>query len=252
MTVNLRDLTSYLDEYLGVADISDSPQALNGLQVENGGTVTRMVATVDVCRATIDRAVEIGADCMLVHHGLFWGGLQPLVAHHGQRVRTLIKHDIALYSAHLPLDLHPEVGNNVVLARALRLSNLERFGEYEGETIGYAGTLAASRDQLVQRIREVLRVEPKVISTGPESVKRVGVVSGGAGKLITQAAQAGLDTYVTGEGSHHTYFEAEETGVNLVYAGHYATETVGVKALAGHLEEQFGLPWEFIDHPTGL
>ena len=167
-------------------------------------------------------------------------------------MRTLIKHDIALYSAHLPLDLHPEVGNNAVLARALGLGDIERFGEYEGQTIGFAGTMVASRDELVQRIRKLLRVEPRVIATGPESVNRVGVVSGGAGKLITQAADAGLDTYVTGEGSHHTYFDAEEAGVNLIYAGHYATETVGVKALAGHLEERFGLPWEFIDHPTGL
>jgi dinuclear metal center YbgI/SA1388 family protein len=252
MTVSLKDLTSYLDDYLGIADVHDSPEALNGLQVENAGNVARVGVAVDVCRTTIERAVEIGADLMLVHHGLFWGGLQPLIAQHGRRVRTLIKHDIAVYSAHLPLDLHPEVGNNAVLARALGLGDIERFGEYEGQTIGFAGTMVASRDELVQRIRDLLRVEPRVIATGPESVNRVGVVSGGAGKLITQAADAGLDTYVTGEGSHHTYFDAEEAGVNLIYAGHYATETVGVKALASHLEERFGLPWEFIDHPTGL
>jgi len=252
MTLNLKDITTYLDDYLGIADVNDSPQALNGLQVENTGNVSRVAVAVDVCRTTIDRAVEMGADFMVVHHGLFWGGLQPLVAYHGLRVRTLIKHDIALYSAHLPLDLHPEVGNNAVLARELRLEDIERFGEYEGQTIGYSGTLAASRDELAARIREVLGVDPKVIATGPETVHRVGIVSGGAGKLITQVAEAGLDTYVTGEGGHHTYFDAEEARVNLIYAGHYATETVGVKALAHHLEDRFGIPWEFIDHPTGL
>jgi dinuclear metal center YbgI/SA1388 family protein len=167
-------------------------------------------------------------------------------------VRTLIKHDIALYSAHLPLDLHPEVGNNAVLAHALSLDDIEPFGEYEGQTIGFSGTLVASREELTQRVREVLGIDPRVIATGPERITRVGVVSGGAGKLITQAAEAGLDTFVTGEGTHHTYFDAEEAGVNLIYAGHYATETVGVKALAQHLKDRFGLPWEFIDHPTGM
>jgi dinuclear metal center YbgI/SA1388 family protein len=252
MTLNLKDVTTYLDDYLAIADVDDSPQALNGLQVENTGKVTRVAATVDVCRTTINRAVEMGADFMVVHHGLFWGGLQPLVAQHGHRVRTLIEHDIALYSAHLPLDLHAEVGNNAVLARALCLEDIEPFGDYEGQTIGCAGKLVASRDELAERIREVLGGDPKVIATGPETVRRVGIVSGGAGKLITQVAGAGLDTYVTGEGSHHNYFDAEEAGVNLIYAGHYATETVGVKALAHHLEDQFGLPWNFIDHPTGL
>jgi dinuclear metal center YbgI/SA1388 family protein len=252
MTVNLKDVTAYLDEYLGIADVHDSPQALNGLQVENTGKVTRVAVAVDVCRTTIDRAVEMAADFMVVHHGLFWGGLQPLVAQHGHRVRTLIKHDIALYSAHLPLDLHPEVGNNAVLARALGLDDIEPFGEYEGQTIGFSGTLVVSRAEFAGRIRAVLGFDPKVIATGPETVNRVGIVSGGAGKLITQVAEAGLDTYVTGEGSHHTYFDAEEAGVNLIYAGHYATETVGVKALAHHMERRFGLPWEFIDHPTGL
>jgi dinuclear metal center YbgI/SA1388 family protein len=252
MTVSLKNVTTYLDDYLGIADVHDSPQALNGLQVENTGKVTRVAVAVDVCRATIDHAVEMGADLMVVHHGLFWGGLQPLVAQHGHRVRTLIKHDIALYSAHLPLDLHPEVGNNAVLARELRLEDIERFGEYEGQTIGFSGTLVVSRNEFVGRIRAVLGVDPKVIATGPETVNRVGIVSGGAGKLIKQVAEAGLDTYVTGEGGHHTYFDAEETSVNLIYAGHYATETVGVKALAHHMEDRFGLPWEFIDHPTGL
>ncbi len=252
MTIALSDLTCYLDDYLRVREIHDSPQAMNGLQVENAGTITRIAAAVDACQATIARAAALTADFLLVHHGLFWGGLQPLTARHGRRVRLLIEHDIALYSAHLPLDLHPEVGNNAVLARALGVENAEAFGDYEGETIGFAGTVATSREDLVRRLRELLGIEPYVIAMGPESVRRVGVVSGGAGKLVVQAAEAGLDTYITGEGSHHTYFDAEEAGVNLIYAGHYATETVGVKALARHLGERFALPWEFIDHPTGL
>ena len=250
--MKLSELTSYLDGYLRVAEVEDDPGALNGLQVENSGSVTKLVAAVDACQATIDAAADRGADLMLVHHGLFWGPTQPLTGRHGRRLRKLVQHDIALYSAHLPLDLHPEVGNNAVLARMLGLSDREAFGEYLGQSIGVAGTSEMSRDQLVQRIEEALGVSPHVIPAGPRSSHRVGVVSGGAGKMIGQAAAAGLDTFITGEGQHHSHFDAEEWGVNVVFAGHYATETVGVKALAEHLEERFGLSWEFVDHPTGL
>jgi dinuclear metal center YbgI/SA1388 family protein len=252
VTVDLSALVSYLDDYLRIGDVNDSPQALNGLQVANGGTVERLAATVDACRATIERAAEQHADFLLVHHGLFWSGLQPLTGPYGERVRSLIRHDIALYAAHLPLDVHPDVGNNAVLARMLGLEDQRWFGQYEGQPIGIAGTAAMPRDELAERIGEMLGTEPQVIATGPERVRRIGVVTGGGGKLVAQAAAAGIDTYVTGEGPHHAYFDAEELGVNLILAGHYATETVGVKALAEHLAQRFGLPWEFIDHPTGL
>ncbi len=252
LAMKLSEITTYLDEYLRVAEVQDDPGALNGLQVENGGSVGKLVAAVDACQATIDAAAERGADLMLVHHGLFWGPTQPLTGRHGRRLRKLVQHDIALYSGHLPLDLHPEVGNNAVLARMLGLEGVEPFGEYLGQTIGCAGFSKLSRDALVERIGDSLGGAPHVIPGGSEAAGRVGVVSGGAGKLIVQAAEAGLDTFVTGEGAHHSHFDAEEFGVNVIFAGHYATETVGVKALAAHLEERFGLPWEFVDHPTGL
>lgn len=250
--VDLQHLASYLDSYLRIEDIDDHPHALNGLQVESGGTVSKIAAAVDVCRATIERAIAVDADFMLVHHGIFWGGLQPLTGHHGYRVRSLVQHGVALYAAHLPLDLHPEVGNNVILARMLGLEAVVEFGEYEGQVIGRAGTVSVAREEFVERISSSLGSVPRVIAAGPDQVRRVGVVSGGGSRLIAQAADAGLDTFVTGEGSHHTYFEAEEAGLNLIYAGHYATETVGVKALAEHLASRFGLSWEFLDHPTGL
>ena len=250
--MNLDELTSYLDGYLRVHEVGDNPKALNGLQVANGGTVRCVAAAVDVCQVTIEQATVAEADLLLVHHGLFWGGLQPLIGHHGQRVRTLIQHDVALYAAHLPLDLHPEVGNNAVLARALGLENWEWFGEYHGQPIGLAGTLSTSRDDLVERVRQYLGVSPHVIPTGPESVTRVGIITGGGGSLIGQAVAAGVDTFVSGEGAHHTYFDAEESAINVIYAGHYATETVGVKALAAHVAQRFGLRSIFLDHPTGL
>lgn len=252
MAVNLDELTSYLDGYLRVHEVGDSPQALNGLQVANRGTVTSVAAAVDVCQATIAQAATIDADLLLVHHGLFWGGLQPLVGRHGRRVRALMQHDIALYASHLPLDLHPEVGNNAVFGRALGLQDSSWFGDYHGQPIGLAGTLSTSRDDLVERVERYLGVSAHVIATGPASVTRVGIITGGGGSLIAQAVAAGVDTFVSGEGAHHTYFDAEESAINVIYAGHYATETIGVKALGEHVAQRFGIDWTFLDHPTGL
>lgn len=252
MPQSTRDLAEYLDGYLRVQEVEDSPKALNGLQVENDGALARLAFAVDACQVTIDRAVQLGASLLLVHHGLFWGGLEPLVGRHGKRVRTLMRHNLALYSAHLPLDLHPDVGNNAVLARHLDLADTEFFGDYLGQRLGVAGTVRTTRAGLVDRVRHVLGVEPHVIAAGPDGVRRVGIISGGGGAMIGDAVRARVDTYLTGEGTHHTHFDAEEWGINVIYAGHYATETVGVRALADHLEQRFGLPCHFIDHPTGL
>lgn len=252
MAVPLSHITDYLDQYLRIREVPDEDQALNGLQVENGGSVTRIGAAVDACQATIDAAAERGIDLLLVHHGLFWGGLQPITGRHARRIRRLLDADIAVYAAHIPLDCHPDVGNNVVLGRQLGLEDTTWFGDYRGVAIGVAGILDTSLRELVNRIRTTLNVEPHTIASGPERVSRVGIITGGAGNMIRSARDAGLDTFITGEGAHYTHFDAEEWGLNVVYAGHYATETVGVKALASHLEERFGLRWEFLDHPTGL
>jgi len=250
--MQLTELVSYLDSYLDVRSVPDAPHALNGLQVERSAAVTRIAAAVDLCDATIALAATAGANFLLVHHGLFWGGLQPLVGAQYRRVARLIRHDIALYSAHLPLDRHPEVGNNAVLARALAVAPRGEFGEEYGKPIGVWGELTVGRAALLERVGALLGVVPRLLAFGPEQVRRVGIVTGAGGSLIPQAAAAGLDTYITGEGPHHTFFDAEELGVNVIFAGHYATETVGVKALAEHLSAKFHLPWTFLDHPTGL
>ncbi len=250
--MQLEQLASYLDGYLLVREVSDAPHALNGLQVENAGEVTRVAAAVDLCRATVGLAAAQGADLLLVHHGLFWGGLRPLTGPAYARVADLIRHNIALYSAHLPLDRHPEVGNNAVLARALEVSPRGEFGEDYGAAIGVWGELDLPREALAARLGALLAIVPRVLAFGPERVRRVGIVTGAGGSFIPQAAAAGLDTYITGEGPHHTFFDAEELGINVIYAGHYATETVGVKALAEHVSAKFQLPWAFLDHPTGL
>src|SRR5437773_10163664 len=197
-------------------------------------------------------AAEQGADFLLVHHGLFWRGLEPLAGRAYRRVAGLIANDIALYSAHLPLDLHPEVGNNAVLARQLGVSLRGEFGEEYGVRIGRWGEIDVSRHVLERRLATLMGSAPRLMAFGPERVQRVGIVTGAAGARIAQAAGAGLGTFVTGEGPHHTFFDAAELKMNVTYAGHYATETVGVKALAEHLHARFHLPWTFLDHPTGL
>src|SRR5690242_12769202 len=250
--MQLGELVTYLDAYLRIAEVPDAPHALNGLQVAKTGDIARLAGAVDLCEATVRMAVEHRSDLLLVHHGLFWGGLKPLTGPLYRRVAGLVQNNVALYSAHLPLDLHPDVGNNAVLARQLGVTLRGGFGTEYGVPIGVWGEVNTSREVLQQQVAALLGATPRVLPFGPERVRRVGIVTGGAGSMIGQARTAGLDTYITGEGPHHTFFDAEELGVNVFYAGHYATETVGVKALAAHLEERFDLPWTFLDHPTGL
>ena len=257
--VPLVEVVAYLDLYLRTREVPDEVNALNGLQVENTGGVSRLVAAVDASQQTIDGlATGQPGSLLLVHHGMFWDGHQPISGRRYRKVRALIARDAALYAAHIPLDIHPEVGNNAVLARKLGLTATDWFGVHKGITIGVAGTPPLElnrRDALAPALAGILGLAPEVIRVipgGPETVRRIGVITGGAGSAIGQAHSAGCDTYITGEGAAHTFFDATELGVNVVYAGHYATETVGVQALAQHLGERFELPWEFHDHPTGM
>lgn len=250
--VALSLLREHLDRYLKLDEVPDYPNALNGLQVESSRPVRRIAVAVDAVQATIDRAVEDGADLLIVHHGLFWDGNARLTERRYRRVKRLLEADLAVYSAHLPLDVHPEVGNNAVLARALGIEVDGTVGEYRGYPIGVSGRLEIRREALVARLDELLGARVRLVAGGPERTARVGVITGGAASEIDAARAAGIDTFITGEGAHHNYFDAEEGGVNLLLGGHYATETWGVRALGRHLEEEFGLPWTFIDHPTGL
>jgi dinuclear metal center YbgI/SA1388 family protein len=250
--MDIHELTAYLDQYLQIADIPDYPTALNGLQVQNSGTVSRLAATVDASEASIREAVKRGCDVMLVHHGLFWDGSQPVTQRRYRRLKQLITNDVAVYSAHLPLDVHGTVGNNVQLANALGIKLQGTFGKYQNIELGVWGVLNVTRETLAARLDDLLGVRVRMLAGGSEKLTRVGVITGGAGSMINEAAKAQLDAFVTGEGAHHTYFDAMESGINVYYGGHYATETFGVKALAAHLQEKFGIPWEFIDLPTGL
>jgi dinuclear metal center YbgI/SA1388 family protein len=251
-TVSLATLVRHCDQLLRTQDVVDYEGAANGLQVENNGRVTRLAAAVDASLATVRMAAESGADLLLVHHGLFWGATHPWTGKRRELLRLLLDHNLAVYSSHLPLDLHPKLGNNACLSAALRLKNLRPFFLCKGQRIGLAGSARLDRSRLAARLARIVGAEPKLIPGGPSGCRRIGVVTGGAGAEMKLAAEEGLDTFITGEGPHWTFALAEELGLNVFYAGHYATETFGVKALAGHLSQRFKLPWSFLDHPTGL
>jgi dinuclear metal center YbgI/SA1388 family protein len=249
---SLGEVVGYLDGYLRTAEVQDAPAALNGLQVENSGRVTRVAAAVDASARTVREAARQGCDLLLVHHGLFWDGNVPVTGRRYRRLQLLLEHDIAVYASHLPLDVHAELGNNVLLARALGIEVEGTFGSHMGMEIGVRGRLRLKREALAARLDDVLGCRIHMMPYGPEVVEHAGVITGGGGSMIGAAAAAGLDAFITGEGAHHTHFDAEEGGINVFYGGHYATETWGVRALAEHVALRYDLEWHFIDHPTGL
>ncbi len=251
-TTSLSQLVQYTDRHLRIGEIDDYPGAVNGLQVENDGTVHRIAAAVDASLATVNKAIDADADLLLVHHGLFWSPTIPWTGKKYELLRLLLDNNLAVYSAHLPLDMHPTLGNNALLSKAIGLKNLKPFFTMKGQTLGLRSTVTVKRDVLVQRLEKAVGGPVTVIPGGPATCKAIGVVTGGAGAEVAIAAKEGVDTFITGEGPHWTYALAEELGVNILYAGHYATETFGVRALAEHLAKKFRVGWTFIDHPTGL
>lgn len=248
----LSHIVRYCDGLLRTAAVEDYEGAVNGLQVENSGTVTRMAAAVDASLATVKLAIREQADLLLVHHGLFWSARQPWTGRNYELLRLLAGSNLAVYSSHLPLDLHPRLGNNARLCAALGFRNLKPFFHERNQFLGFQTRTRIARGDLAARLGRVLNVEVRVLPGGPALCQRIGVVTGGAGSQLKQAASEGVDTFVTGEGPHWTFALAQELGLNALYGGHYATETFGVKALAAELSRKFGVPWSFLDHPTGL
>ena len=248
----LAAIVRYCDQLLRTTKVQDYDRAANGLQVENRGSVTRIAAAVDASLATVRLAAAAKADLLLVHHGLFWGPAHPWTGKRHELMRCLLDHNLAVYSSHLPLDAHPRLGNNAQLCAALGLKKLRPFFESHGLCIGFQAKTNISRADLARRLQHATGAKPRLIPGGPQICRRVGVVSGGAGDDLKRAAEEGVDTFITGEGPHWTYALAEDLGLNVLYGGHYATETFGVKALAAHLSARFKVPWVFLDHPTGL
>jgi dinuclear metal center YbgI/SA1388 family protein len=250
--VTVGQLVDYCRDLLRVGVIEDWPNALNGLQIENSGDVTKIGAAVDVSARTIDTAIEREIDLLIVHHGLFWPGLQPITGSRRRMLERAFEHNVALYSVHLPLDVHSVLGNNAQLAVALGFENTEPFFEQKGQCVGLKVKTQVSRAELARKLEHSLGAPVKLFAAGPEQTQTIALITGGAGSDIYAVAQEGIDTFITGEAPHWAAVAAEELGINLLLGGHYATETFGVKALAAHLSDRFNLPWEFIDCPTGL
>jgi dinuclear metal center YbgI/SA1388 family protein len=249
---SLSDIVGYTDNFLRIREIGDWDNALNGLQIENSGRVTRLGASVDVSTRVLSEATKKNVDLLIVHHGLFWPGLQPVTSGLRRQLQLAFENDIALYSAHLPLDVHPKIGNNAVLATAVGLKSPQPFLQEKGQAVGLKARASMPRSELLRRLRKALNGPVKIFDSGPKQTRVIGVVTGAAGSEIYRVAQEDADTFITGEAPHWAAVAAEELGINLLLGGHYATEVFGVKALASHLSKRFRIPWEFIDCPTGL
>jgi dinuclear metal center YbgI/SA1388 family protein len=249
---SLNEIVSYLDLELKTASITDYPGALNGLQLANGGQVERIVAAVDASLPVIEAAAMGGPGLLIVHHGMFWQGAQPVTGAFYRKLKTAMDAGLAIYSSHLPLDVHPEFGNNILLAQAIGLQNLRPFLENKGLMAGVRGDWPGERNDLVEALQTLLGGPVHLCPAGSERLLKVGIITGGAGSEVAKVAAHGVDSFITGEGPHWSYSLAEELEVNLFYGGHYATETFGVKAIARASAEKFKLQWEFVSHPTGL
>lgn len=256
--VALREVAAFLDRELRTSEVPDYEQALNGLQLANSGTVTRIAAAVDFSARTVAGAVAQGADLLVVHHGMFWGGAQRLVGITYDRLRAAIEANLAVYASHLPLDVHPVLGNNVLLAGALDLKPDATFGRYRDIHVGVAGPADILTRDLMTRLRAISAQHDTALVTthitDGRRTRRWAIVtgSGASSSTLAEARDAGIDTLIVGEGPHHTAVEAGDLGITIAYAGHYATETFGVRAAAATASERFGVPWSFVDAPTGL
>lgn len=246
MPVALSDLVAYCNDRLSVPGFPDFPGALNGLQVANGGTVSRIGAAVDAGLEPFTMAKAAGVDFLLVHHGMFWNAPKPLTGAMREKVKLLLDSNIALYSAHLPLDAHPDIGNNALLARELDLKPVRTFFPFEGHDLGVIAKHAGTRTELKAKLAGLFPSGITALEFGGESPAEVAVITGGGYGVGGELAAAGVDTFVTGELKQHWFNRAQEERLNVYACGHYATETFGVRALATELSAKFGIPWEFL------
>jgi dinuclear metal center YbgI/SA1388 family protein len=254
----LAEVADYLDALLSVPGFPDFPNAVNGVEVETPADITAIATAVDARERTIAGAAAAGAKLLLVHHGLFWGGVQAVRGPLYRRLRAAFAADVGVYAAHLPLDAHPEFGNNPLLARALELAPSEGFARFEGIDVGVAGTADVATAELIARAtafsaRFATAVRHTPLAAGRRTRRWAICTGAGADSdTLREAADRGIDTLIVGEGPHWSAIDAEELGIVLIYAGHYATEVLGVRALGEHVAERFGIPCTFLDAPTGL
>jgi dinuclear metal center YbgI/SA1388 family protein len=253
--MQLDEFDRYCRELLRIDEYDSIDASRNGLQVERRpGTIRKAAFAVDACMQSFEQAAVLGADLLFVHHGIFWGRDFPLTGAMYRRVRFLIEHDIALYAVHLPLDAHDETGNNIGMARELELGDLQPFGGYKGKTIGFRGILPRKAD--INGVLGALGMSPDecnaILPFGKAENMSVGIISGGSSRDVAQAIDAGLDLYISGEADHTIYHLAQENRINVIAAGHYASETWGVRGMAERIAGETGIETVFIDIPTGL
>jgi dinuclear metal center YbgI/SA1388 family protein len=254
--MTIRDFDVWCKAFLEIDALASIDDSVNGIQVGGGGDsiLGKVAFAVDASHESIRRAAEAGAQLLFVHHGLFWGGKVRVVGNLRGRLKLLLDADLALYACHLPLDRHPEVGNNACIARALGLEDLEPFARYHGVTIGCKGVFSrpVSLDDALARLGPAASGPRCIVPSGPAAIRSAGIVSGGGAMEALQALSEGLDLYITGEPSHSVYNDLVEGRMHFAALGHYATETFGVKAVAERLALEKGIETLFIDLPTGL
>lgn len=255
VTMKIEVLTEYIRTRLNLDEFSSVDVSMNGLQVGRPGKdVHRIVCAVDASLATFEKAVEMKADAIFVHHGLYWGKPIPVTSMHYHRIATLVGNDIALLAAHLPLDAHPTLGNNATMASILQLKEVEPFGMYHGVNIGYKGILPnpLGADEIAAKLGLGPETGLHILRFGKEKISSLGIVSGGAANEVQEAITLGLDAYVTGEPSHTMHSYCQESKITMICGGHYATEIFGVQQMATYFTQELGLEASFIALPTAL
>lgn len=256
--VHLDTLVRYLDGELRTSEVPDAEAALNGLQLANGGEVSRVAAAVDFSAETVAGAIRERANLLIVHHGMYWRGRQRLVGIAYERLKSAIAAGVAVYSSHIPLDLHPLFGNNVLLAKELQLEADGTFGRYRGVDIGVSGASDVPTAELARRVRDFSALYKTTAVHTPLAqsarTRRWAIITGAGADADTldEARERGVDTLIVGEGPHHSAVQAIEQGITVIYGGHYATETLGVRAISEHVGTRFDIPAVFVDVPTGL
>ena len=248
----LNNIVEFLETELRTKEVRDYPGAMNGLQLENDGSVSRIVSAVDASLAVVTEAARVPGTLLLVHHGMFWQGAKPIVGAFYKKIGSAVAANLAIYSSHLPLDMHPTLGNNVLLAEAIGLSSIRPILMKDGWATGMAGEWAGTLADLGESVSSVVRRDVRICAGGPEKVGTVAIITGGAGSEVSKIADLNIDTFVTGEGPHWSFIESEERCMNIIYAGHYATETFGVRRLGQDVARNFGLEFEFVERDGGL
>jgi len=254
----IHEVAGYLDTLLDTTSIQDYPGALNGLQLENRSELKGVAAAVDFSTRAINGALEDKANLLLVHHGMFWGGATPLTGPTYRRLRQLMESDVAVYSSHLPLDRHPTLGNNVLLAKELGLQPTGSFANYGSIAIGVSGEANIPTREIAERARIFAEKHGGGLRSTPITPERrtrrwaICTGAGASAETLNEAHDLRIDTLIVGEGPHWTSIHGEEHGLAIIYAGHYATETLGVRALADHVAQKYGVRSSFVSAPTGL